>query len=88
MDTRTLLRSVYDNDADFIPDDKEKTLRVRLHHIANHAESAALQQLCAQLNETKTIFPGTTYRLVYELGSPKIPRNQEPCSWYEKGGLN
>jgi len=73
MDTRALLRSAYDNQADLIPDDTQKTLTVRLHHIANNAESTALRKLCEQLNETKTIFPGTEYLIVYELGSQRIP---------------
>jgi hypothetical protein len=78
QDTRTLLRSVYDNEADLIPNDSDKTLTVRLHHIANHAETAALKNLCEQLNATETVFPGTEYRLVYELGSPESPRGQDP----------
>jgi hydroxypyruvate isomerase len=78
MDTRTLLRSVYQNEADLVPDDKARTLTVRLHNIANESESAAIRLLCEQLNETETVFPGTEYRLVYEMGSSKIPRGQEP----------
>jgi hypothetical protein len=67
-DGRSLLRAIYQTEADFIPDEKNKTLTVRLHHLANHASDKALQSLLMELNETNTIFPGTELRLIYTLG--------------------
>ena len=77
IDPRSLLRAIYQNEADLIPDDSTKTLTVRIHHIANESESAAIRLLCEQLNETETVFPGTEYQLIYEMGSSKNPRGQE-----------
>lgn len=76
-DVRTLLRAVYGNEADIIPNPGENTLTVRLHHLTNSAEDRAVQKLIDEINSTETVFPGTTYRLVYELGSPNSPGGPE-----------
>lgn len=68
-DARALLRSIYTMEADIVPDEKEQTLRVRLHHLANPSSDKAARQLAAHLNETETIYPGTNLRLHYELVS-------------------
>ena len=68
-DARSLLRSIYSTDADLLPDEDNATLTVRLHHLANHATDETLRHLCAELNETETIFPGTNLRLIFELVS-------------------
>lgn len=69
-DARSLLRGIYSTAADLLPDYQAGTLRVRLHHQANRATDVALLHLCQQLNETETVFPATSLRLVYELVSP------------------
>lgn len=76
-DVRTLLRAIYANEADIVPNKSENTLTVRMHHLANQAEDVAAQALCQELNATETVFPGTDYRLIYELGSQDSPRGQE-----------
>jgi hypothetical protein len=68
-DARALLRHIFHNEADLVPDLLAKTLTVRLHHLAQNAHDAAARHLCVQLNATETIFPGTDLRLVYEIGS-------------------
>jgi hypothetical protein len=68
-EARSLLRALYQSDADLLPDHKEGILTVRLHHMANRCSDAAIQKLCHELNATKTQFPGTELRLVLELGS-------------------
>ncbi len=72
-DSRTLLQAIYQQEADLIPDEKSKTLTVRLHHMANHSSDRAIQMLCEELNATETIFPRTELRLVYELGTSQNP---------------
>jgi len=76
-DARELLCALYTNDADLIPDEQTQTLTVRLHHLANHMSTTALQHLCDQLTATETVFPGTNLRLVYTLVSSQSPRDQE-----------
>jgi hypothetical protein len=67
-DWRTLLRAIYQTEADLIPDEKNKTLTVKLHHLANHASDKVVQSLLIELNETNTIFPGTNLQVIYKLG--------------------
>ena len=68
-DARSLLRDIYTQDADIIPDEEEKTLTVRLHHLTNRMSDRAARQLARHLNDTETIYPGTDLRLRYELVS-------------------
>lgn len=76
-DARALLRAIYSNEADIIPDEAAKTLTVRLHHLANRSADEAIQHLCEELNSTAALFPGTELRMVYELVSSQNPRDQE-----------
>ena len=68
-DARSILQGIYQSEVDLIPNEKEGILTIRLHHLANHSESRALQYLCDELTETRTIFPDTKLRMVYELVS-------------------
>jgi hypothetical protein len=38
-----------------------------VHHQANRCADEVIGHLCNELNQTETVFPGTTLRLVYEL---------------------
>jgi len=76
-DARSLLRAIYCNEADLLPDYAAGTLTVRLHHLANHSSDQAIRHLCGELTATETVFPETNLRLVYELGSKQIPGDQE-----------
>ena len=66
-DARSLLRGIYQTEADLIPNSDAKTLTVRLHHLANRSSDKAIRHLCTELNATETIFPDTDLRLIYEL---------------------
>jgi len=76
-DARSLLRAVYSTEADILPDLEAKTLTVRLHPLANPSSDLAVSHLCAELTATKTRFPGTELRLIYELVSAQNPGDQE-----------
>lgn len=76
-DARSLLRQVYETEADLKPDLVAKTLTVNLHHLTQAAHDGAISHLCEELNATETIFPGTDLKLVYKLGSSQIPPDQE-----------
>lgn len=75
-DARALIRAIYDNEADIIPCEEDKTLTVRLHHLANRSLDEPVRHLCNELNSTETLFPGTELRLVYELVSSSAPSPQ------------
>jgi hypothetical protein len=68
-DARTLLRQIFDTEADLTPDLLTNTLTVRLHHLTQAAHDHAIEQLLADLNATHTTFPGTNLTLVFKLGS-------------------
>ncbi len=68
-DARALLRQIFDTEADLTPDLITNTLTVRLHHLTQAAHDQAIEKLLAELNATKTIFPGTHLTLVFKLGS-------------------
>ena len=68
-DARSLLRDIYTQDADIIPDNKQETLTVRLHHLTNRMSDNAARQLAEHLNESDTLYPGTNLKLRYELVS-------------------
>lgn len=79
-DARSLLRALYANEADLLPDTEAGTLTVRLHHLANHCSDDAIRHLCRELTATETIFPETSLRLVYELGTGGANPDQGPNS--------
>jgi|WetSurMetagenome_2_1015567.scaffolds.fasta_scaffold59696_2 hypothetical protein len=76
-DARALLRQIFGNEVDLVPDSAARTLTVYLHNLTQAAHDKAIAQLCTTLNETKTIFPGTNLTLIFKIGSSRIPRDQE-----------
>jgi transposase-like protein len=44
-------------------------LTIRLHPLANASCDLAVRHLCAEINATETLFPGTELRLIYDLVS-------------------
>lgn len=74
-EARTLLCSIYKTEADLVPDYNNKTLTVRLHHLAQQRSDDAALLLCAELNETQTVFPRTDLRMIFELGKTKPDAN-------------
>jgi len=70
-DARALLRALYLTPVDLVTNLAASTLTVRVHHQAAALQDAAAAHLCAELNATETLFPGTELRLVYQLsGAP------------------
>ena len=72
-EARTLLCAIYKTEADLVPDYQNKTLTVRLHHLAQQRSDDAALLLCAELNETQTVFPRTDLRMVFQIGNTKMP---------------
>lgn len=68
-DARSLLREIYTQEADILPDKEAGTLTIRLHNLTNRMSDKAVQELAKNLNETETIYPGSNLRLHYELVS-------------------
>ena len=64
---RALLVSMFQTDADILPDIDSGTLTVRLHQMSSQRENEAVMHLLKHLNETESNYPGTKLRLVYEM---------------------
>lgn len=73
-DARALVRQVFNSAVDLCPDHQKKTLTVRVHPLSTLAHSQVLEHLCAELTATETIYPGTEFRLIFEMvGLTQIP---------------
>jgi hypothetical protein len=68
-EARTLLRALYQTEADLLPDLEKQTLTIRLHHLANVMSDNVIEKFCDELNATETRFPRTNLRMVFKLGS-------------------
>ena len=78
-DARSLVRQILRPSVDLLPDASAQTLTVHLHALSSPIHDAALQHLCAELNSTETLFPGTSLKLVFQpLGLSVFPPDQEP----------
>ena len=70
-EARTLLSEAFCSPADLeVVGDK---LHVRLCPLSEPRRSRAVAGLCEELNETRTIYPGTNLRLVYSVKGEELP---------------
>ena len=65
QDARTIIRELFNTEADLIPDLKTKILNVRVHRMTTLRNDVAVKNLMEKLNETETIFPGTDFKMQY-----------------------
>lgn len=72
-EARSLMRAIFETSADLIVDEKNQTLTVRLHNLANHCSNKVVSHLCEELNSLEIDYPRTTLRMVYKLISEDSP---------------
>ena len=65
-EARTYVRKLYTTEANQRPDPSDGTLGVEIHSMATSKDNRILKELCGQLNETRTCYPGTNLRMVYK----------------------
>ena len=70
---RRLLRALLTSDANIIPVPAKGILRIQLLGLGSDACDRMLAPLVEELNATRTIYPGTDLRLVYELAGDPPP---------------
>lgn len=63
---RMLIKQLFTTPADLIPSEKEKTLTIKLASLSAPRYNEAITQLCTELNQTETIFPGTDLRMIFK----------------------
>ncbi len=71
---RRPLAELFQSDADIIPDQENRVLRVRFLGTASNARDADIAGLLDELNQTRTTFPGTDLRMIYDMpdNPPKL----------------
>lgn len=72
---RRIIQDLFTTEADIVPDEAGKRLRIRLHGASRPAVDRSLQTLFEKLNELETTFPPTEWLLHYELLAPPPPQN-------------
>jgi len=72
-EARTLIRSIYQSNADLMVDKQNSRLCVLLHHSNFAATDKIISVLFKILNETETVFPGSDLKLFFSLVSDPIP---------------
>lgn len=65
-EARGLARQIFANEVNLRPAPEAGTLTVEIHSLSTPRDNAALEHLCKELNETRTIYPGTELRLIYK----------------------
>jgi hypothetical protein len=74
-DARSLVRDLFCQEADLLPDRGLRELRVRVHAFSNPRLNRAIAHLLEHLNTAELMYPGTTLKLTYELaGTLPIPK--------------
>jgi hypothetical protein len=64
---RAFIRKLYSADADIETDRVNNILTVKIHNTNHWADDKILQNLCDNLNQTKTVFPATNLTMQFKL---------------------
>ena len=64
---RKLLQALYQAQANIIPEQRNKALRVQVLGLGSHGLDQALTGLFSELNAFATTYPGTNLQMIYEL---------------------
>lgn len=77
-DARSLVRGLMGTAVNLRPDLEGKRLIIELHGQTNPVHDRVIEHLCAELNQTETIYPGTELTLFYRtLRSPNFHPDQD-----------
>jgi len=66
---RMVVKQIIQSNADLIADYNEQTLTVKLYSLAAKRYNLAVKNIVHLLNDTETIFPGTSLKLVFTISS-------------------
>lgn len=76
-EARMVIRQIFNTETNLIPDEQNKRLIVELHNLASEYSDQLANILCQELNNSRTIFPGTDMAIFYKLVSQKNRPGQE-----------
>lgn len=81
-DARSLVRGLMGTAVNLRPDLEGKRLIIELHGQTNPVHDRVIEHLCAELNQTETIYPGTELTLFYRtLRSSNFHPDQDVCAF-------
>ena len=60
---RALLKTIFQQPADIIPDKDQRILTVKFHTMSTPRANRALKQLCEVMNAEAYVYPGTRMKL-------------------------
>jgi len=66
---RSLVKNLIKTKANIIPDYQKNTLPVELYSLSNPRDNKAAMDICKNLNDTKTKFPGTDLEIIYKFAT-------------------
>jgi len=66
-DSRSLMRELFQMEADLHPSPETDELHIRVHAMANPRSNRAIEHLLGELNATEQTYPGTKLKLIYSL---------------------
>lgn len=76
-EARRVIRQIFNTETNLIPDEQNKRLIVELHNLTSEYADHLANILCQELNNSRTIFPGTDMEIFYKLVSQKNRPGQE-----------
>lgn len=76
-EARMVIRQIFNTEINLIPDEQNERLIVELHNLTNEYSDQLVNILCQELNNSRTIFPGTEMEIFYKLVSQKNRPGQE-----------
>jgi hypothetical protein len=76
-EARKVIRQIFNTEINLIPDGQNKQLIVELHNLTSEYADQLADILCRELNNSRTIFPGTEMEIFYKLVSQKNRPGQE-----------
>lgn len=76
-EARRVIRQIFNTETNLIPDEQNKRLIVELHNLTSEYADQLANILCQELNNSRSIFPGTDMEIFYKLVSQKNRPGQE-----------
>ncbi len=76
-EARRVIRQIFNTETNLIPDEQNKRLIVELHNLTSEYADQLANILCQELNNSRSIFPGTDMEIFYKLVSQKNHPGQE-----------
>jgi len=74
---RMLIKQLFNTPADIIPSEDQKTLTIELASLSAPRYNEAIDQLCTELNQSETIFPGTDLRMIFKIKASNFTKGKE-----------